>query len=53
MEDLDLKKVESASEIPIVVHGTYHRFWPVGRRKRCKGNKEKGRKRRKNKNKKN
>lgn len=27
MEDLELKKVEQADEIPVVVHGTYFRLW--------------------------
>ena len=28
VEDLDLVPITSAEEAPVVVHGTYERFWP-------------------------
>lgn len=28
MEELDLKKIEKVEDAPVVVHGTYQRFWP-------------------------
>lgn len=28
VKDLELKKIHSHEEIPKVIHGTYHKFWP-------------------------
>lgn len=29
VEALELKPVDKASDVPTMVHGTYHRLWPV------------------------
>ncbi|GEM07522.1 DUF1275 domain protein [Rhodotorula toruloides] len=29
VEDLELKKVEKAEDVPLMVHGTYYRLWPA------------------------